>query len=400
MGPVERASLSDFLGRDVIVPFKVNLADHSDSELVELQSHSNRWFGRTARRLLQERAANRELDADAVARAQDFLRGQDDDAAALAGLWILHMTGNLASDDYELALSHPSDVVRAWAVQLATEGTQASVSAETLMRLAESDPSPAVRLALAAALPTLASETRWRIGSALAGHGEDADDRFLPKMIWYGIAEVATTNAPRAMQLAESTPLTILADSIYWYLAREPEGRNQLANLIAVTPDDAPATRQLMLLHHGLVHEAKLPMPNNWREVQRRFTGIKSPEAESLCNELSALFGDAQALASYRAILQDESASLPARRQALRVLKRVGDREAAPIYIELLDDRRLRADAIELVSFTSDAAAARKLLAVFANLDESERIAALNALTSRADFAAVLLDAVDSNSHR
>ena len=380
-------------------PVQANLADRSDFELVELQFHTNRWYGRTAHRLLQERAALRALDSDAVARARALLQSQDDDAAILAGLWILHMTGNLASDDYEQVLSHPSEVVRAWAVTLATEeDQQPSVAADTLVRVAESDPSPAVRLALAAALPTLAAEARWRIRSALAGHDEDADDRFLPKMIWYGIADVAVADAQRAMQLAESTPLHVVADSIYWYLAREPEGRNHLSNLIAATHHDAEATRQLMLLHHGLVHEARLPIPNSWPEVQRRFTRIKSPEAEGMCNELSALFGDARLLANYRAILEDKNASLTARRKAMQVLKRVGDREAAPIYVELLNDRRLRAEAIELVSFTSDVAIARKLLAVFGELTESERIAALNTLTSSADFAVVLLDAVDSGS--
>jgi hypothetical protein len=37
-------------------PVKVNLAAKSDLELVELQSHKNQWFARTARRLLHERA--------------------------------------------------------------------------------------------------------------------------------------------------------------------------------------------------------------------------------------------------------------------------------------------------------------------------------------------------------
>ena len=38
-------------------PVRVDLASQSDAELVALHGHSNEWFVRTARRLLQERAA-------------------------------------------------------------------------------------------------------------------------------------------------------------------------------------------------------------------------------------------------------------------------------------------------------------------------------------------------------
>jgi putative heme-binding domain-containing protein len=69
------------------------------------------------------------------------------------------------------------------------------------------------------------------------------------------------------------------------------------------------------------------------------------------------------------------------------MLKRVGDREAAPIYVQLLDEDALR--------MTPDTSAAAKLLEVFPDLSESERTAALNTLTSRADFAHALLQAVE-----
>ena len=384
---------------DTFRPIKVELAARSDSELVELQSHSNRWFGRTARRLLQERAANRTLDPGAVARARELLQTQDDEPLALAGLWTLHVTGNLMEEGYQQAISHRSDVVRTQAVQLATEKEQRpQLSADDLQRLAKSDPSPTVRLALAAALPKLPAEARWRVGIALAGHGEDAEDRFLPKMIWYGIAALTTTDMPRAMGLAESTPLTILADSMYWYLARHPDGRDSLVRAIATTSDGDRATRLLFLLHHGVQSESKVAMPERWREVRRRFSNSENADLVSKIDELSVLFGDEETLTNYRAILADKNASPTSRRQALRMLKRVGDREAAHVYVQLLDDKALRKDAIELVSMTSGSAVATKLLDVFPELDEAERSSALNALTSSADFASVLLQAIENNS--
>jgi putative heme-binding domain-containing protein len=284
-------------------------------------------------------------------------------------------------------------------VQLATEKRQRlQLSADVLQKLAQNDPSPTVRLALAAALPMFPSATRWQVGGVLAQHDEDAEDRFLPKMVWYGIADLTTTDVPRAMDLAESSPLGVLADSMYWYLARHPEGRNSLVEAITATSDDEQAKRLLVLLHHGVQSESKLSMPENWGEVRRRFANSANANLQTKADELSALFGDHETLAKYRTILADKSASLASRRKALRLLKRVGDHEAAPIYVQLLDDAALREDAIELVPMIPGNIAASKLIDVFPELNESERTAALHALTSRADFASALLQAVENRS--
>ena len=81
------------------------------------------------------------------------------------------------------------DSERAWAIKLflnlgqmdthILSGLYASVTFEK---------SSIVRLAWASVLPTLDDATRLTIAEALAMHAEDKDDRFLPKMIWYGIA--------------------------------------------------------------------------------------------------------------------------------------------------------------------------------------------------------------------
>ena len=53
-------------------------------------------------------------------------------------------------------LRHDSDIVRAWAVQLATDVPQPAAAADAvLLALARNDPSPTVRLALASCLPAL-----------------------------------------------------------------------------------------------------------------------------------------------------------------------------------------------------------------------------------------------------
>ena len=40
-------------------------------------------------------------------------------------------------------------------------------------------------------------------------------------MIWFGLADFAKTDWKRALEIAKTTPLAELADSIVWYAAQE-----------------------------------------------------------------------------------------------------------------------------------------------------------------------------------
>jgi hypothetical protein len=150
-------------------PVKVDLAAKSDAELAALHTHKSEWYVRTARRLLQERAATRPEPVERTALTT--LRNQASDTKAdvptqLRALWTLHVTNQLEPARLQAALAHSSETVRAWAVQLATTdpGARTSPSASAdLLRLAQSDPSPHVRLAVASAVPTLPLESRWPV---------------------------------------------------------------------------------------------------------------------------------------------------------------------------------------------------------------------------------------------
>ena len=65
------------------------------------------------------------------------------------------------------------------------------------------------------------------LSAALSAHGEDKDDRFLPKMIWFGFAPVVAQALTGALAIADKTPLPSLADSILWFVSRQPDGREE-----------------------------------------------------------------------------------------------------------------------------------------------------------------------------
>src|SRR5262249_10317285 len=157
---------------------KVDLGAKSDLELAQLHTQKNDWYSRAGRTLLQARAATRQIEPEAIAALKQQTTGNDV-PQILRALWTLHVIGALDGDQLPKSAQHSSDLVRAWAVQLATEQPgKSKLSEATLLQLAKSDPSPTVRLAVASALPALDTPQNWKVGEALAAHAEDRDDRF------------------------------------------------------------------------------------------------------------------------------------------------------------------------------------------------------------------------------
>ena len=355
-----------------------------------LPKNSSDWSACTARRLLQEQCKRPE---DRPRRLLHQVAG-DEKLTATQKLnllwfsrWVLSETPDF--DDltsfYEWFSHDGSDVVRSWSIQLATEeAAKPRLSTETLLKLAQTDPSPTVRLALASALPKLDTKTVWEVASALAMHGEDKDDRFLPKMIWFGLARVIAEDWPRGLALAAKTPLPSLADSIRWFAATTPTGREALIPTIQTE-------RDLKILAFGMKDEAKAPMPKTWPQLQAKFPGTTA-------DQLSALFGDKTVLAKMRGILADAAQPLPQRRSAFDLLKRVNDTEATPIFAKLLDQPDFASAVIPLLSRSADPATATALMSHFTKLNDTDRSAALGTLTSRAELALPLLIAVKAGA--
>jgi putative membrane-bound dehydrogenase-like protein len=380
-------------------PKKIDLGAMSDIQLAGLHDHQNEWFVRTARRLLQERAAAGKLSGVAL----EALRAQaasPNVVMLLRALWTLHVTNNLEPARLTAALAHPSDIVRAWAIQLATDQPQSpKIAAAELAKLAASDSSPAVRLALASAAPALPLNDRWPIVAALAMHGEDAGDRFLPKMVWFATAPLVAADLPRALDLAAKTPIASLRDSITWFVARTAAGRDQIAARMAALPNGA-AEHALRVFAFALESEAGLKTPADWAQVAQRFAASKDAALGGALDQLAVLFGDKSAIEKTRARLADASTPLPDRRRALDLLKRAGDRESTTLFVKLLDDRALRSAVIPLLANAADtaaaAAAAAGLIQRLTTFNEADRTAALGVLTGKPALALALLKAVEA----
>jgi glucose/arabinose dehydrogenase len=187
-------------GRRVPPP---DLRAMSDAELVKLQRHSNDWYVRQARTLLQHRAAAKKLDRSVHAQLQAMLKGETAAPRRLRALWALHVTGGLTEAALVGLLDDADEYVRAWAIQLLCEDFAPSAAAQKKMAaLAAADKSPLVRLYLAAALQRIPPAARWPILEGLVKREEDAEDPNIPLMIWYGTAPLVPMDKARSLKLA------------------------------------------------------------------------------------------------------------------------------------------------------------------------------------------------------
>ena len=242
---------------------QVDLQKRSSEELVALQLHENDWYVRHARRILQERGP----DAAVHAALRRILKENPDVTRRLRALWALHVTEGLRDADLVALLADRDEYVRGWALQLLAEDQQVPQQAVARMAvMAREDPSPLVRLYLAAALQRIPLEQRWNVLAGLASHAEDADDHNLPLMVWYAAEPMATANMDRALEMALTSELPVLLPHTVKRIAAMEDEDGALRTLsthLARVTDDEQKAELLKGLNHILTADAVSDKPSS-----------------------------------------------------------------------------------------------------------------------------------------
>lgn len=395
-------------------PVKVNLAAKSDLELVELQSHKNQWFARTARRLLHERAQTKDGVAKAaVAKLQDMVAKNPEVTLRLNALWALNLAGGLNENRLDVPLKDKDAFVRAWMIQLAADnGPLNQRLSAKFNALAKNDPSPVVRRYLASAAQRLPENFAWPLLEALAQHAEDKDDRNIPYLLWHSLATrwgesplepklksgldgvTPRQKLDRALKLARESKLPQLSDWVHWFAATQ--GGEALDRVVGSLKglDESAQHRRLAGLWLAMEPRANVPMPKAWAGLAPALYAAKDPAVQRLAERLAASFGDNTAFPRLRDTLADTKADKAARDHALAVLSRAQDRASVPAFVKLLDDAAFRTAAIGLLARFEAPEISSALVQHYAQFKPAERSAALDALTARPSYALALLDAV------
>jgi putative membrane-bound dehydrogenase-like protein len=220
----------------------VDLASLASADLVKLQESPNDWYVRHARRLLQERGPDPAVHKGLL----EILKSSPEVPKKLRALWALHVTGGLTEPILLGLLHHEHEYVRGWAIQFLVEDRRASEGAlQEFARLAKEDPSPAVRLYLAAALQRLPLKDRWGILEGLVAHAEDANDHNLPLMLWYAAEPLVPLDGARALKLAALGKIPKLREFVTRRLVASASSTGPIAP--RATPAKAVSSDDLIL---------------------------------------------------------------------------------------------------------------------------------------------------------
>ena len=378
----------------------INLAAQTDLELVGLLTHSNDWYSRRARVLLQQRAAAGQLNEAVPAKLWELFAQSKTSAHQLRALWALHVTQNLPADRLLPLLDHAEPYVRGWAIQLLGEDRSYNPAAlAKFAAMAERDGSPIVRLYLAAALQRMPLTERWPIAQNLVAHAEDDADHNLPKMLWFGIEPLVEADTAHALALATHSKIPVLAQ----YIARRAIAAKKLEPVAAALLSNTDLAQRLRMVEgvrDGLksLGRHEVTKPKNWDEAFASLDAMKDAKLSDFSAQIGQLFGDAKAAASQLAVLKDKAAPIERRRQILAAFARDAYAAALPVVLSLLDEPTVCRDAIRALASFDDPQVAATLINRYAKLSAIEKSEVVSTLSARRNTASALVGELKKNT--
>jgi putative membrane-bound dehydrogenase-like protein len=378
------------------------------TELIRLHTHANDWWARQARLVL---AARGNHPPETAAGLRGLLDIESDNVHQLRALWSLHAIG--AADDALLIrlLDHPDEPLRTWAIRLLSDSwpldtvmstrpadrAEADIPAAVMAaftRLAATDASGLVRLALASTLQRLPVHRRAELALPLAARSEDAADHNLPAMVWYGLIPVAGQQPARLAEIAAACELPLTRRLIARRLAEDLETNPAPLEVLLGHAAARPETFRKDILTgiaDGLEGWRKARKPANWDALA---VTLAEGTNATLTRHLALLFGDGLALDEVKRIALDPTAELTARKTAVKSLIDARPPDLRQICESLIGTRFLNSTAVRGLALFDDPALGKRLAASHGSFHPSERGALIDVLASRPAFASALLEKV------
>jgi len=376
----------------------VDIHQMSDAQLVEAHSHRNDWYARMARKTLMEKG----LSGDAtVALSKLAVDGSLTVESRLRYLWTLHACGAIGEKMTLELLGDKEEYVRAWAIQFELEDKSASdFVVNRMQELAATDSSAVVRMYLTSALQRLPINQRWGIATALAMHGEDANDHNLPLLLWYGIEPLVTDNPTQAIELA----LTTQIPTVRRFIFRRAAATNETLPAVVAALGNAKdvETQQLIMEEMMASFEGRvaIPMPESWNGAYEVLARSTEQSVRDRADQLAVLFGDQRVFGAMRSLLGDPNQDIARRQQALSVLVKGQDKESAEVLLSdaVLTNVDLQSAAVKALATLGADKTPTALLDRYNKLSNEVRADTVSTLVSRPAWTKLLLTAIGSGA--
>jgi putative heme-binding domain-containing protein len=329
-----------------------------------------------------------------------------DERLALEATWALYESGGWSDEVALQLLAHPSADMRTWTVRLV--GDDARPLPDKLrakfVALAESDPSPSVRSQLACTAKRLPADDGLAIVSNLMQRSEDASDNHL-LLLWWAIEAKATSDPQRVLALfekPETWQLPIVRDILVERVARRylaeknDAGFGACAKLISLAPSDEARLRLVAAMESDLSGRplAEVPAP-----LADQLAALwQNHAADPTVTRFALKLGHPTAYQSARTRMRDANEPEPVRLSLVSAVAQVSRQDDLPLLLELLDaqasSEAIRGAAIGALAQYDDAQLADELLARSPALPPALRPRVIALLTTRATWAAKLVEAV------
>jgi putative heme-binding domain-containing protein len=386
---------------------KIDLASTASDKLVDLLSHSNKWYRQTALRVIADRRESRLVPK--LAR----LATDPQNTRALDALWALHVSKGFDADLAAKLLSHPQALVRAWTVRLIGETWAAKAPAalpirpgsagilpaslpeplrQALMSLLQPESDPQVRSQLASTARRLNGEIAVEIIFALAGRDADAGDPHIPLLLWWALETHAISHRSLVLRsIPWSQPLVRehLIPRLARLYATLPTTENQqaLATLLRSAPNPESKSAVLRGINEAFRGRSADPLLASLEEALDT-AGDGPRDAAQLA--LGVRRRDARAVREALAFILNEGLPVESRLAVIEALSESRQETARAPFLQLLaysPDNQLRQGALTALGQFESGEIAQEILARWSYFDAALKRSALAVLCSRKSWA-------------
>ena len=283
---------------------------------------------------------------------------------ALESLWALYVSGGFDEDFAAQLLDHPNEDVRTWAIRLIGDGKKVSPGfRDRLVALARTEKSATVRCQLACSAKRPPGPDCLAIVRELLHRDEDADDPFIPMLLWWAIEDKAISDRDATLGLLDSAAwrAPIVRRFIVERLARRYVDEGGAADLKAVARllATAPGQAETDLLLHGIDKSLEgRRLDKAPEELEKELLALREKRPNDLTLlRLAVRLGSADAYEQAVRRAGDAKAPDADRIALIDLLGQTAKPDCVPTLLQALTDAKT--DAVRAAVLTAPAAVRR-----------------------------------------
>ena len=346
-------------------------------------------------------------------------------------MWAVHLSGGW-NDTFALEqLKHSDEFVRCWTVRLLGDSKNVVPAIQArLVNMARTETSVEVRSQLASSCKRLPARDALPIVRELMFRGEDVNDLHVPLLLWWALESKVGNDLPLVLQLLKDravweAPLfkkhiaarlgrrfTTERGDQFSYTLQEAEYSGWLTNyvpgrcraslkvcsqLIDLAPSIEGKDQLMRGMEEGLRGDSVELDPSPLQKKISQLAFIQPTNASRMSLALRLKISEAAPVALR--MVSDTTLLEPDRKMLVAALADLQVNTAVPVFLDLLDkdpSESLRAEVLGRLRRFSNPEIATRIVASYAGLPRHLQLTAQEVLASRSDWAAALLDAVDS----